>query len=117
MPMAVRLHWCTRVTVPPPSPTPTPFCCCATAAGVQGAWALHHTPDGAADAGALHQPGTASERHHSYLLLGFQGSTKVLATGEELREVSWGGWGLGFGISGLEPREVRGGWVGRRVGW
>eukprot|EP00887_Chlorella_sp_A99_P001781 scaffold19.g1781.t1 len=53
--------------------------------GLLGAWALLHVPDAPqADAAGP----SRWERHHAYLLLSFQGSTKVLLTGEELREVS-----------------------------
>lgn len=49
--------------------------------GLLGAWAVRHAPG--ADSGTADQ-----EQHHSYLLLSFVGATKVLATGEELREVT-----------------------------
>ena len=48
-------------------------------AGVRAAWAVRHRPVGAPGAGPA---------FHSFLLLGFGGSTKVLETGEELREVT-----------------------------
>jgi hypothetical protein len=40
------------------------------------------------DDGAAAVPSGEEEQYHAYLLLSFQGSTKVLATGEELREVT-----------------------------
>ena len=47
------------------------------------------TGDGAGGAGQGGAPPVpAGAQHHAYLLLSFQGSTKVLATGEELREVT-----------------------------
>jgi cleavage and polyadenylation specificity factor subunit 1 len=60
--------------------------------GLLGAWAVRHVPDGGdvstgVDGSA--ENGTADQgRYHSYLLLSFVGATKVLATGEELREVT-----------------------------
>lgn len=56
-------------------------------AGVLGAWAVHHQPAAA----AAEEPGAGQQGqqgHHSYLLLSFPDGTKVLSTGEELREVT-----------------------------
>ena len=59
-------------------------------AGLLGAWAVHHRRSGLTgmDDGAAAVPSGEEEQYHAYLLLSFQGSTKVLATGEELREVT-----------------------------
>ena len=65
--------------------------------GLLGAFAVHHrtTPAAAAagsEAAAPLEAAAAGEQqqryHHAYLLLSFPGATKVLATGEELREVT-----------------------------
>jgi hypothetical protein len=51
---------------------------------------VHHrrsSPAGVED-GTAAIPSGEEEQYHAYLLLSFQGSTKVLATGEELREVT-----------------------------
>lgn len=50
--------------------------------GILGAWAVHHSTGG----GAAAAPG--GDQHHAYLLLSFPGATKVLATGEELQEIT-----------------------------
>lgn len=65
---------------------PLPHCC----AGLLGAWAVHHRRSGLTgmDDGAAAVPSGEEKQYHAYLLLSFQGSTKVLATGEELREVT-----------------------------
>lgn len=58
-------------------------------AGLLGAWAVHYRPDGSGSGsadGAAAEEG--AEGYHAYLLLSFPGATKVLATGEELREVT-----------------------------
>ena len=55
-------------------------------AGLLGAWAVHHR-SGEAAAGAAADEGQQGG-YHAYLLLSFPGATKVLATGEELREVT-----------------------------
>lgn len=59
----------------------------ACPAGVLGAWAVHYRPgpSGGADGTAAEE---GAEVYHAYLLLSFPGATKVLATGEELREVT-----------------------------
>ncbi|KAL4424540.1 hypothetical protein ABPG77_010120 [Micractinium sp. CCAP 211/92] len=50
--------------------------------GVLGAWAVHHRP-------AATAAGQGREAaHHAFLLMSFPDGTKVLSTGEELREVT-----------------------------
>ncbi len=64
-------------------------------------WALHHkedssiseiseTPHEGAGGAAAPTPGEAEEGppYHSYLLISFPGSTKVLSTADELQEVT-----------------------------
>lgn len=52
-----------------------------------GAWAVHHQPAAAAaTAGKAGQGREAA--HHAFLLMSFPDGTKVLSTGEELREVT-----------------------------
>lgn len=64
--------------------------------GLLGAWAVHYRRSGGSEAAVA---GAASEGEdgaiageqeafHAYLLLSFPGATKVLAAGEELREVT-----------------------------
>lgn len=55
-------------------------------AGVLGAWAVHHQPAAAAAGGEV--PQGQGEGYHTYLLMSFPDGTKVLSTGEELREVT-----------------------------
>lgn len=54
--------------------------------GLLGAWAVHHRPADGADVAPGQQQ--YQGQYHAYLLLSFPGATKVLATGEELREVT-----------------------------
>ena len=65
-------------------------------AGLLGAWAVHHRPGGSSANGG---PDEGAEGYHAYLLLSFPGATKVLATGDELREVTET-WVLGGGVVG-----------------
>lgn len=59
-------------------------------AGLLGAWAVHYRPDssGSGSGGGGGAAYEGAEGYHAYLLLSFPGATKVLATGEELREVT-----------------------------
>lgn len=84
-----RRQWVSVPTTPaavaesPPIEEPVLAC----PAGVLGAWAVHYRPgpSGGADGTAAEE---GAEGYHAYLLLSFPGATKVLATGEELREVT-----------------------------
>lgn len=63
-----------------------PLCALIRSAGVLGVWAVHQRPD--APAAEAAEAAEADEGYHAYLLISFPGSSKVLATGEELQEVT-----------------------------
>ena len=61
-----------------------------------GVWALHHREDGGDISGnpqegmegPAEDPLEEGPPYHSYLLISFPGSTKVLSTADELQEVT-----------------------------
>lgn len=63
-----------------------PCCPARHAAGLLGAWAVHYRGSGGVEGEADGEGSIPG--YHRYLLLSFQGGTKVLATGEELQEVT-----------------------------
>lgn len=60
-------------------------CTCLPLTGVLGLWAVCCAKSEAADGTA---PASAPQPHHSYLVMSFKDGTKLLATGDELREAT-----------------------------